>query len=106
MGARAVYLLVRQVLGAAVSQVEQARVDQTAVVPGSYGPPPCSDIAAFVHFGAAAVFFRRGKSGGGFPTYTALLFGGSATTPRADNFFPVSVVASAVPCAHATIPRQ
>ena len=54
-----------------LSQVEQARVDQTAVVPGSYGPPPCSDVAAFVHFGAAAVFFRRGKSGGGFPTCTA-----------------------------------
>ena len=51
MGARAVYLLVRQVLGAAVSQVEQARVDQTAVVPGSWPIRPP-----------------------GFPTYIALLF--------------------------------
>ena len=54
-------------LGAAVSQLEQARVDQTAVVPGSYGPSPCPNVTALVHFGIAAffVFFRRGKSGVG-----------------------------------------
>ena len=54
-------------LGAAVSQLEQARVDQTAVVPGSYGPSPCPDVAALVHFGIAAFFFVAGSREPEFP---------------------------------------
>ena len=52
--------------GAAVSQLEQARVDQTAVVPGSYGPSPCPNVTALVQFGIAAFFFVAGSRGEGF----------------------------------------
>ena len=54
-------------LVAAVSQLEQARVDQTAVVPGSYGPSPCPNVAALVHFGIAAFFFVAGSREPEFP---------------------------------------
>ena len=53
--------------GAAVSQLEQARVDQTAVVPGSYGPSPCPNVTALVHFGIAAFFFVAGSREPEFP---------------------------------------
>ena len=54
-------------LVAAVSQLEQARVDQTAVVPGSYGPSPCPNVTALVHFGIAAFFFVAGSREPEFP---------------------------------------
>ena len=54
-------------LVAAVSQLEQARVDQTAVVPGSYGPSPCPNVTALVHFGIAAFFFVAGSRESEFP---------------------------------------
>ena len=63
-------------LVAAVSQLEQARVDQTAVVPGSYGPSPCPNVTALVHFGIAAFFFVAGSRGEGFPRTFVVLYGG------------------------------
>ena len=62
--------------GAAVSQLEQARVDQTAVVPGSYGPSPCPNVTALVQFGIAAFFFVAGSRGEGFPRTFVVLYGG------------------------------
>ena len=47
--------------------LEQARVDQTAVVPGSYGPSPCPNVTALVHFGIAAFFFVAGSREPEFP---------------------------------------
>ena len=56
--------------------LEQARVDQTAVVPGSYGPSPCPNVTALVQFGIVAFFFVAGSRGEGFPRTFVVLYGG------------------------------